>query len=73
MSDNYYDDYYFERPIGVVTHEMAIDAGDRELEGQLIWPDNSSRTDAELHGEPYPRDAQEAAQRVPVELLRRET
>lgn len=34
---------------------------------------NDSRTDAELHGEPYPRDAAEAATKPPRELVDRET
>jgi hypothetical protein len=30
----------------------------------------NSRDDAELHGQPWPRDTAEAAQRPPIELLR---
>lgn len=53
------DDYYIEQPEAVVTREMALDAGEPEMEGQLIWSDSNSRTDAELHGELYPRNGTE--------------
>jgi hypothetical protein len=47
---------YVEEPIGYVTREMAADACEPLMEGMSMYNDSTDRHDAQLSGDPYPRN-----------------